>query len=106
MATPAELAFQQILFALKIRHQFQREMRRKGGRYAIVDFYLPDYHAIIEIDGGYHNDVIQKHLDKRRTKEILNNNKIPEKVVRFTNKEVLDAPEQAAQRLVKELEGE
>jgi len=92
-ATPAEIAFQHILIDLRIEFQFQREMRRKNGKYAIVDFYLPQFHAIVEIDGGYHDDPIQKHLDERREKDILKKNKKPEKVLRFTNSQVLNAPD-------------
>lgn len=37
-------------------------------RYYIADFYIPDKHIIIEVDGKFHDD--HKQHDKQRTKEI------------------------------------
>ena len=37
-------------------------------RYYIADFYIPDKHLIIEVDGKFHDK--QKQKDKNRTKDI------------------------------------
>ena len=53
----------------------------------IADFYCHECKLIIEIDGGYHNDIEQRQYDEGRTYE-LNEFKI--KVIRFTNNEVIE----------------
>lgn len=93
-ATPAEIAFQHILVDLRIPFQFQREMRRKNNKLAIVDFYLPGIHTIVEIDGGYHENQVQSFLDQQRVKEILKHNRKPESVIRFSNHQVLEHPDE------------
>jgi len=82
-ATHYELLFKTLLDALSIKYEFQKVMW--GNK--IVDFYLPDYRIIIEIDGGYHNNLVQKNKDlKRDTNFCLGGLK----VIRFTNQEVLN----------------
>ena len=53
----------------------------------IADFYCHELRLIIEIDGGYHNNIKQAEYDQKRT-DILNLNGI--KVIRFTNDEVIN----------------
>jgi len=53
----------------------------------ITDFYCHELRLVIEIDGGYHNDIEQVEYDKKRT-DILNFNGI--KIIRFTNNEVIN----------------
>lgn len=52
----------------------------------IVDFVCLDKKLIIEVDGGYHNDLEQKEKDEERT--LLLEQKYFYKVIRFTNQEV------------------
>ena len=52
----------------------------------IVDFVSLDKKLVIEIDGGYHNEIGQKENDDERT--LLLEQKYFFKVIRFTNQEV------------------
>jgi leucyl-tRNA synthetase len=52
----------------------------------IVDFVSLDKKLVIEIDGGYHNDIEQKERDEERT--LILEQKHYFKVIRFTNQEV------------------
>ena len=53
----------------------------------ILDFYFPQSKLAIEVDGKGHNNKKQRAYDIRRSKILK---KMGIKVVRFTNKEVLD----------------
>ena len=53
----------------------------------IADFYCHQLKLIVEIDGGYHEDVEQTEKDKERT-EIINFNDI--NVLRFSNDDVIN----------------
>ena len=53
----------------------------------IVDFYSHALKLVIEVDGEYHEDNEQGETDRKRT-EILEFHGL--KVIRFTNKEVLN----------------
>lgn len=56
-------------------------------RYYIADFYIPDKHIIIEVDGKFHDK--QKQHDKNRTKTIQEH--YPEiKVLRYTWKDLFN----------------
>jgi very-short-patch-repair endonuclease len=53
----------------------------------IADFYCHECKLVVEVDGEYHTDIEQKQYDEGRTYEI---NGLKIKVVRFTNREVLE----------------
>ena len=56
-------------------------------KYYIADFYVPDKHIIIEVDGKFHDH--QKQHDKQRTKDIQR--QYPDvEVLRYTWKDVND----------------
>lgn len=56
-------------------------------RYYIADFYIPDKHIIIEVDGKFHDK--QKQHDKNRTKTIQEH--YPEiEVLRYTWKDLFN----------------
>lgn len=38
-----------------------------GGKIYFADFFIPDKHLVVEIDGDYHNGPSQYHYDKVRT---------------------------------------
>lgn len=78
-----ELIFKALLDMLSIKYEFQKLLW--GNK--IVDFYLPDYRVVIEIDGGYHKTLKQKDKDLRRDTDFCLGRI---KVIRFTNQEVLD----------------
>ena len=82
-ATHYELLFKVLLDALNIKYEFQKLLW--GNK--IVDFYLPEYRIIIEIDGEYHNTTHQKKKDLYRDTNFYLGSI---KVIRFKNKEVLD----------------
>jgi len=76
-ATPSELKFKKFLDENNIRYMFQKGFLKPFHR--IVDFYIPKYKLIIEIDGGYHINTKKKDDFKDRmwgrfkTLRILNN---------------------------------
>lgn len=102
-ATPAEIAFQHILTDLRISFEFQKEMKRRGRHVAFADFYLPVFHLVVEIDGGYHTDPVQQWKDEKRTKEIVKKNKKAQRVLRFTNHQILSDKEGVKSLLCKRL---
>ena len=53
----------------------------------VADFYCHECKLIVELDGEYHNDLSQKQYDEGRTYEL---NELKIKVIRFTNREVLE----------------
>ncbi|HEY3386501.1 MAG TPA: endonuclease domain-containing protein [Saprospiraceae bacterium] len=63
--------------------KFRRQHPIKG---YVADFYANSLKFIIELDGGYHNNSVQKFYDKDR-EDILNDYNID--FLRFTNDEVL-----------------
>lgn len=83
--TRAEKAMRALLEEEKIAYEFQSRI----GPY-FPDFTLVREKLIIEVDGGYHNNPIQKHDDKLRTQHL---ERMKYKVVRYTNKAVLSNPE-------------
>lgn len=56
----------------------------------IVDFVCLDKHIVIEIDGGYHLTEEQQERDKNRDERLV---ALGYKVLRFSNSEVLGAPD-------------
>lgn len=52
----------------------------------VPDFYVNELKFAIELDGGYHNDKVQKFYDKDR-EEVIASYKIV--ILRFTNEEVI-----------------
>lgn len=52
----------------------------------IVDFYVPAWRLVIELDGGYHDN--RAAYDRRRSQRLFDNGY---RVVRFSNQRVLDS---------------
>lgn len=63
----------------------------------IVDFLIPYYNLVIEVDGGYHAERTQQEDDKLRS-EVLNG--LGFFVIRFTNEQVLMDTEYVIERIV------
>lgn len=85
-ATESELVYQKFLKKNKIKFDFQKIIWNTDGTFYIVDFYVPIFKLIIEIDGEYHKTTEQLNKDKHRSfilKQMGYN------VIRFTNDEVL-----------------
>ncbi len=53
-----------------MKYEFQRIVYDKF-KFYIVDFYLPEYGLVIEIDGGYHTVDKQKFKDQLRTVDLV-----------------------------------
>ncbi len=64
-----------------------RFLRAKGIKGYLVDFYLPKYKLVIEVDGDSHDNPYSKSYDDTRT-AILNDKDI--KVLRVTNEQTHD----------------
>ncbi len=79
--TEAEKKMKAVLKSLNIKYDFQKVFYTPKSFY-IVDFYLNDFNVVIEVDGGYHNAVQQKELDKKRTEALKN---LHIRVYRVTN---------------------
>lgn len=88
--TMAEKGLIEILQINNIRFEFQRIFNvetSKKPKYKIVDFYLPDYKLVVEVDGNYHQDIKQVRKDHGRTNKLIKKAGI-DNVVRFTNDEI------------------
>jgi len=99
--TTAEIKFKAHLKHLNINYIFQKIFYMDKSFY-IVDFYLPKYKTIIEIDGRYHNTKDQKNLDRKRSKTIKEQKGDIRRILRFTNTEV-DMADSCVERIKKEL---
>ena len=82
--TEAEAFLRDYVRANKLGHKFL--FQYIIGQF-IVDFFCPDCKLIIEVDGSYHSEPIQEYGDEQRTYML---EQLGYKVIRFTNKQVLD----------------
>lgn len=73
--TPGEKRTKAVLKSLNTEYEFQKIFLNDKS-FKIVDFYLPDYNIVVEIDGKYHDEEGQKKLDKERTELLKTFNKI------------------------------
>ena len=64
----------------------------------IVDFACPQKMLVVEIDGGYHDNVVEDDLKRQKYLETLG-----WKVIRFTDKEVEEDAEAVARSIAREL---
>ncbi len=89
-ATFSEIKVKDIFKKIGLKYKFQKGFYKLTGKYkgyhCIVDFYIPSLHLAIEIDGGYHDNPVQKRKDKFKDKWI--NKKREVKILRVKNKEV------------------
>lgn len=76
-----EIDFAAFLMKKKIKFIHQAPFIFSGKIY-FADFYLPEKHTIIEIDGNYHNGIAQTEKDKRRDEDF---NGMTIKVIRIPN---------------------
>ena len=70
-----------------IDYEFQSKFLINGFM-GVADFYLPEFNAYLEIDGGYHWDPDQALKDKARDKALLDC--MGRYTLRITNKAVLE----------------
>jgi very-short-patch-repair endonuclease len=81
-ATKAELIVREFLKDNEVKHKFQKTFIMPFHR--IVDFYIPKKKIIIEVDGGYHLNIVEKDL----LKDKLWLEKRGCKTIRITNEQV------------------
>lgn len=62
----------------------------------IVDFLLPYYQLVIEVDGGYHAERTQQEDDMLRSEKL---NELGFYVLRFTNEQVLTDTDYVIERI-------
>lgn len=84
--TPAEKLFKGYLKAAEINYEFQKLVFVED-KFYFIDFFLPEHKLAVEIDGGYHDDLIQKKKDLSRTKD-LKRASIVKDILRLRNEEV------------------
>ncbi len=87
--TFAELQFQHYLKRVGITFIFQKPiiLKSKPGRMIIVDFYLPHFNVVVEVDGDYHYRKAQWDTDVFRDFQLR---KKGLKVVRVKNYKLKD----------------
>ena len=95
--TDAEAALWELLRDKKLGDKFRRQHLIDD---FIVDFVCLSKNLVIEVDGGYHNDLTQKEYDEQRT---LFLNEKGFRVIRFTNEEVLGNTEAVLKEIKQEL---
>ena len=94
-AAKAELDFRKILGS--IRHQYQKIIFTTPYEFFIVDFYIPKYKLVIEIDGPSH--IGNENYDAYRTKQLKSAG--VRKVLRFTNEDIYTLPDETILQIVK-----
>ena len=85
-ATPSEIMYQKYLRKNRVKFEFQKVIYNKEGSFYIVDFYIPVFNLIVEIDGGYHQTSDQINKDRHRSFMLKT---MGFNVIRFTNEEVM-----------------
>ena len=93
-ATPAERCLWRIV---RDRRLGGAKFRRQHGIGPyVVDFYCAAARLAVEIDGGVHDDPSRAEYDGRRQADL---GEVGIRVVRFSNREVVQAPEVVAEAL-------
>lgn len=82
--TKAEKAAKQWLQRQGLKFVFQKVFM-VGAKGYIADFYFPSRKVIMEVDGGYHQDAVQRKADLSRTSDLES---LGYKVVRMSNAQV------------------
>lgn len=79
--TKAESQAKQWLQRQGLKFVFQKVFM-VGTKGYIADFFFPSRKVILEIDGGYHQDIEQRKMDLKRTRDLET---LGYKVVRMSN---------------------
>lgn len=82
--TKAESQAKQWLQRQGLKFVFQKVFM-VGAKGYIADFFFPSRKVILEIDGGYHQDIEQRKMDLNRTRDLET---LGYKVVRMSNAQV------------------
>lgn len=67
--TPQEAVFRSFLDDFGIKYKFQK-IEFYGNKFYIVDFYLPEYNCVVEIDGNHHYTSEYIVSDAERTQHL------------------------------------
>lgn len=81
--TPSEKHLWKSISSEQLGFKFRQQHPRLN---YILDFYAPQHHLAVEIDGGYHFTPDQQKYDAHRTYRLLTEANI--RVIRFTNEQV------------------
>ena len=100
-ATSTELKMKLLLNELGVKYEFQK-IYYVGYSFYIVDFYIPEYNLVVEIDGQQHYNWNDKIYDRLRTENLVYLNGV-KRVVRFDNKD-LTVDTFVKERLLKEFD--
>jgi very-short-patch-repair endonuclease len=85
-ATPTENLVRKLLAVNGITYEFQKIIRQYR-----VDFYFKKIKTVLEIDGGYHNQLKTRIYDKYREEILLKNGKVKQ-IIRYTNEFIENNP--------------
>ena len=69
-ATPPELEFKLALDSAGVEYEFQKPVVCERNYLFIVDFYLPKYKLIFELDGWQHETREGRKSDRQRTRRL------------------------------------
>ena len=97
--TGPEWAMWRLLKKAGISHLFRRQWKIYPSGY-IADFYCHDARLVLEVDGPYHEEPIQREKDRARDTVML---KAGLTVVRVTSEELFKSPDVALSRIQKAL---
>jgi len=82
-----ELKFRKILIEYGIEHEWQKPFSDYE-RWVCVDFYLPKFNVVIELDGRHHLKEKNADYDSKRTKYLIMDHKV-KRVDRILNTDLL-----------------
>jgi len=94
----AEIQVKYLLSKIGYKFDFQKIIDGDS-YYYIVDFYLPKYKLVIEVDGEYHDTPEQKQKDITREKHLVSLGYT--KIIRFKNKDVFNLTEKEFSKKLK-----
>lgn len=100
-ATPTEIKMKMLLTELGVKYEFQK-IYYVGYSFYVVDFYLPEYNLVVEIDGQQHYAWNSKIYDRLRTENLVYLHGV-KRVIRFDNKD-LTVDTYVKERLLKEFD--
>jgi very-short-patch-repair endonuclease len=98
-----ELKFRVMLLEMGVRYIWQNPFYDKD-RYVCVDFYLPEYNIVIEIDGNVHGKPEKVQYDLERTMYLKKVHGVA-KVVRFSNLDITNNIEMVRKEVVSVISG-
>ena len=69
--TPTEKYIKELLNEIGLDYEFQKIIYFPSGDFCILDFYIPNLHLIIELDGMHHQNVIEEIKDSYRSRKLI-----------------------------------